>query len=154
MKTMKHILTIAAIGFATTCGIVNAQHKHDHDHGEEAPLGKHKLGELEVTAAQGHGNVKPGKEGHIVVKLPYNDKGQTQVRVWIGTKDRTLSTVSKAKYAPSHDDYDAHAMAPSPLPKGCKWWIELRKPDGKKIIGSIPLLKDIKKGKVEKKDKK
>lgn len=153
MKTLKYIMSIAVLCLATYCGSVNAQDKHNkkggdqhnHDHGEEVTLGKHKLGDLEVTAAQGHGNVKAGKEGHIVIKLPYKDKGQTQVRVWIGTKDRTLSTVSKAKYAPSHDDYDVHVIAPSPLPKDCKWWIELRKPDGKRIIGSIPLLKDFKK---------
>ena len=145
MKTLKYILSIAALGFVATTGTLTAQHKHDPDHGEEVPLGKHKLGDLTVSAAQAHGAVKAGKEGHIVIKLPYNDKGQTQVRVWIATKDRTLSTVGKAKYAKSHDDYDAHTVAPSPLPEGCKWWIEIRKPDGKKIIGSIPLLKDIKK---------
>lgn len=119
-------------------------HHHDHDH-EEVSLGKHKIGKYEVEAAQSHGKVEAGKEGHLVIKLPYSDKGETVVRVWIGTEDRTLSTVGKGKYAASHDDYDIHAVAPKPLPKDAKWWIEIEKPDGTRIVGSIPLLKDVKK---------
>ena len=90
--------------------------------------------------------MKGGKESHLVVKLPYNDKGETVVRAWIGTEDRTRSTVGKGDYASSHDDYDIHAVAPKPLPWKAKWWIEIEKPDGTKAVGSIPLLKDVKKG--------
>ena len=76
-----------------------------------------------------------------MVKLPYNDKGATVVRAWIGTEDRTLSLVGKGGYAPSHDDYDVHAIAPDPLPDNVMWWIEIQKPDGTKLVGSIkPLL--------------
>lgn len=113
-------------------------HGHEHD---EAPLGTFKVGELEVTAAQGHGLVKAGKEGHLVIKLPYKDNGSTVVRAWIGTKDRTLSTVGKGTYAASHDDYDIHAVAPDPLPADAKWWVEVQKPDGTKAVGSIDVKK-------------
>jgi len=109
----------------------------DHDHGAEVDLGTFKVGELEVTAAQAHGNLEAGKEGHLVIRLPYQDDGGTIVRAWIGSEDRTMSTVGKGEYAPSHGDYDIHTMAPDPLPDGVKWWVELEKPDGTKLVGSI-----------------
>jgi hypothetical protein len=112
----------------------------DHAH-DEVPLGKAKIGEIEVELAQGHGKVEAGKEGHLVVKLPHNDKGATVVRAWIGTDDRTLSFVGKGEYAASHDDYDVHATAPDPLPDNVMWWIEIEKPDGAKLVGSArPLM--------------
>lgn len=120
------------------------EEEHEHEH-EEIALGKFDINGTSVEAAQGHGNVEAGKEGHLVIKLPYNDKGETVVRAWIGTDDRTLSSVGKGEYAPSHDDYDIHSVAPDPLPDGAKWWLEIEKPDGAKAVGSIPLLKDIKK---------
>jgi hypothetical protein len=110
---------------------------HAHAEGEEVPLGTFKAADLEIEAAQGHGMVDAGKEGHLVIKLPYKDDGATVVRAWIGSEDRTLSAVGKGEYAPSHDDYDIHAIAPSPLPADAKWWVELEKPDGTKIVGSI-----------------
>ena len=142
LKTLSRVIPLC---LAASCAIVNAQEKsaqHDHDHGDEVALGTFQLGDYKITAAQGHGKVEPGKEGHLVIKLPYNDKGQSVVRIWIGSSDRTLSTVGKAIYTAAHNDYDVHTVAPSPLPKDCKWWIEIRKPDGKRIIGSIPLLRD------------
>ena len=99
-------------------------------------------GDLELTLAQGHGAVEAGKEGHLVVKLPYNDNGASVVRAWIGTDDPTLSFVGKGEYAPSHDDYDIHAMAPDPLPEGAMWWIEVTKPDGASVVGSIAPITD------------
>ena len=113
-----------------------ADEGHDHAH-DEVPLGKFKAGELEIEAAQGHGMVEAGKEGHLIIKLPYKDDGATVVRAWIGTEDRTLSAVGKGEYAPSHGDYDIHAVAPSPLPANVKWWVEVAKPDGTKLVGSI-----------------
>ena len=111
---------------------------HVHD---EVSLGTAKVGELDVDFAQGHGAVRAGEEGHLVVKLPYSDEGATVVRAWIGTQDRTLSLAQKGDYAPSHDDYDIHADAPDPLPEGVMWWIEVEKPDGTKLVGSVaPIL--------------
>ena len=111
---------------------------HAHD---EVELGTVTIGDMKVSLAQGHGKVAAGKEGHLVVKLPYSDKGATVVRAWIGTEDRTLSFVGKGGYAPSRDDYDVHAIAPDPLPQKPMWWIEIEKPDGTKLVGSIkPLL--------------
>lgn len=111
--------------------------EEDHAHGTEVSLGKFKAGELEIEAAQGHGMVAAGQEGHIIIKLPYKDDGASIVRAWIGTEDRTLSAVGKGEYAPSHEDYDIHAVAPSPLPADVKWWVEVEKPDGTKLVGSI-----------------
>ncbi|MEM9347921.1 MAG: hypothetical protein AAGB26_15035 [Planctomycetota bacterium] len=108
----------------------------DHDHGEEKELPAATIGDMKVELAQAHGALQAGKEGHLVVKLPYNDKGETIVRAWIGTEDRTLSMVGKGEYAASHDDYDIHTMAPTPLPENVKWWIEIEKPDGTKVVGS------------------
>lgn len=113
----------------------------DHAH-DETPLGRVMIGDMSVELAQGHGKVEAGKEGHLVVKLPYNDKGATIVRAWIGTEDRLQSAVGKGEYAASHDDYDVHAMAPDPLPENTMWWIEIQKPDGTKVIGSAKPLMD------------
>lgn len=114
--------------------------EEDHAHGETS-LGAATIGDMRVELAQGHGAVAPGKEGHLVVKLPYKDNGGTVVRAWIGTEDRTLSFVGKGEYAPSHDDYDIHAIAPDPLPSNAMWWIEIEKPDGTKVVGSAkPML--------------
>lgn len=115
---------------------------HGHEH-EEIALGKFDIQGISVEAAQGHGNVEAGKEGHLVIKLPYKDDGETVVRAWIGGEDRTQSSVGKGEYAPSHDDYDIHAVAPDPLAEDAKWWLEIEKPDGTKAVGSFPLLKDI-----------
>lgn len=119
-------------------GEADAGHDHAHD---EVPLGTVTIGDMQVELAQGHGKVEAGKESHLVVKLPYNDNGATVVRAWIGTEDRTMSLVGKGEYAPSHDDYDIHAVAPDPLPESAMWWIEIEKPDGTKVVGSAQLLK-------------
>jgi len=116
-----------------------------HSH-HSVRLGEFSIGGIAIQAAQGHGTVEAGKQGHLVVKLPYKDDGSTVLRAWIGTEDRTRSSVGKGAYARSHDDYDIHAVAPDPLPEGTKWWVEIEKPDGTKIVGSVPLLKDIKGG--------
>lgn len=114
--------------------------EHDHEH-DEAELGTAKVGELDVVFAQGHGPLAAGEEAHLVVKLPYSDGGATTVRAWLGTADRLQSLVAKGVYASSHDDYDVHATAPDPLPDGVRWWVELEKPDGTRVVGSVaPLL--------------
>ena len=123
----------------------HASESHDHegeDHGHhEVPLGTARVGDLDVELAQGHGAVEAGKESHLVVKLPYSDDGASIVRAWLGTEDRTLSRVARGEYAPSHDDYDVHAVAPDPLPDGVRWWIELEQPDGTRLVGSAePLM--------------
>ncbi|MCK6486438.1 MAG: hypothetical protein HUU22_09415 [Phycisphaerae bacterium] len=112
----------------------------DHAH-DEVSLGSVTIGDMNVELAQGHGKVEAGKEGHLVVKLPYNDKGATIVRAWIGTEDRTMSQAGKGEYAPSHDDYDVHAVAPDPLPENVMWWIEIQRPDGSRVIGSAKPLR-------------
>ncbi|MBK8913026.1 MAG: hypothetical protein IPM64_00250 [Phycisphaerales bacterium] len=114
--------------------------EEDHAHDEES-LGSVTIGDMTIELAQGHGKVEAGKESHLVVKLPYNDKGTTIVRAWLGTEDRTMSQVGKGDYAPSHDDYDVHAVAPDPLPENVMWWIEIQKPDGSKVVGSAKPLK-------------
>lgn len=113
----------------------DASGDHAH-HDDEVALDPATIGNMTVELAQGHGAVETGKEGHLIVKLPYNDNGATVVRAWIGTEDRTLSFVGKGEYAPSHDDYDIHAIAPDPLPENPMWWIEIEKPDGTKVVGS------------------
>ena len=117
----------------TTMPDEGADHDHAHDEVVSDPV---TIGDMQVELAQGHGAVEAGKEGHLVVKLPYNDNGATIVRAWIGGDDRTMSMVGKGEYAPSHDDYDIHAMAPDPLPANTMWWIEIEKPDGTKVVGS------------------
>jgi len=113
-----------------------AEEEHDHDH-EEVPLGTFTAGDMTINAAQAHGMVEAGKECQLVIKLPYKDDGSTVVRAWIGTEDRTMSAVGKGEYAPSHNDYDIHAIAPTPLPADAKWWVEVEKPDGTKVVGSV-----------------
>jgi hypothetical protein len=114
---------------------------HDHAH-DEVSIGTVTIGGMEVEVAQGHGKVEAGKQGHLIVKLPYNDGGASIVRAWLGTDDRTRSLVGKGEYAASHDDYDVHAVAPDPLPENVMWWIEIEKPDGAKVVGSVKPLMD------------
>lgn len=151
-KEMRRIitasLTLLVIGCGLSTSIAQSAKETEKDHGhahDEAPLGKFDIEGITVEAKQGHGNVEAGKEGHLVIKLPYKDKGETVLRAWIGTGDRTMSATGKGEYAPSHDDYDIHAVAPKPLPEDAKWWLEIENPDGTKAVGSIPLLKDVKK---------
>jgi len=168
MKKLTYLIPmLATLGLFTGCGDSNTNapapkedHGHAHAEGggkddhaheekshehEEIALGTFDISGISVAAAQGHGKVEAGKEGHLVIKLPYNDQGETVVRAWIGSGDRTLSAVGKGEYAPSHDDYDIHAIAPDRLLADTKWWVEIEKPDGTKAMGSFPLLKDIKK---------
>ncbi len=112
-------------------------HGGGHDHGDEIKLGTAMIGDLEVAALQGHGEVQAGKESHLVVKLPYRDFGATIVRAWLGTKNRTLSFVGKGQYAEASDNYNVHANAPNPLPGNVMWWIEIEKPNGTTLVGSI-----------------
>ena len=134
-------------------GSVHAGHEHDSvshtdasgahaHHDDEVELAPTTIDGMTIELAQGHGALQAGKEGHLVVKLPYNDQGETIVRAWIGNEDRTLSMVGKGQYAPSHDDYDIHAVAPNPLPDNAMWWIEIEKPDGTKVIGSAKPIRD------------
>ncbi len=117
---------------------------HDHaesehmgdDHHDMVSLGTAQIGDHAVELAQGHGAIAPGKELHLVVKLPYTDNGASVVRAWLGTDDRFASVVAKGEYAASHDDYDIHALAPDPLPENTMWWVEIEKPDGTKMLGS------------------
>jgi hypothetical protein len=121
-------------------------HDHDHDHEhDEHPLGTVTILGMEIEGAQSHGAVEPGKLCHLVVKLPYNDGGQTIVRAWIGTEDRDLSYVGRGEYAASHDDYDIHVEAPDPLPPPelARWWIEIERPDGTRGVGSLPILTEV-----------
>jgi len=112
----------------------------DHAH-DETPLESVTIGGMMIELAQGHGSVAAGQEGHLVVKLPHNDNGATIVRAWIGSEDPTLSHVGLGEYAPSHDDYDIHAIAPDQLSDDAKWWIEVEKPDGTRAVGSaIPIM--------------
>ena len=117
------------------------EHGMDHEH-DEVALGTFPIGEHAVALSQGHGAVEPGKESHLVIKLPFQDGGATVVRAWIGTQDRTLSLVGKADYAASHDDYDVHVTAPDTLSEGSAWWVEIERPDGTTAVGSAPYLRE------------
>ncbi|MDA0989386.1 MAG: hypothetical protein O3A51_01370 [Verrucomicrobia bacterium] len=100
------------------------------------------VGDVQIRLAQGHGALKAGGESHLVIKLPYTDRGATTVRAWIGSEDRTQSYVGKGDYNNHADVYDIHAMAPSSLDGNTRWWVEIVKPDGYKAIGSAtPLFK-------------
>ena len=119
-------------------GAVHAAHgsnKATDDHAG-AEIGTVTLGDIDVQLTQGHGVIAAGKESHLVVRLPYTDNGQTVVRAWIGTQDRTLSFVGRADYNSANNAYDIHAVAPKPLLADAKWWIEIEKPDGTRVVGS------------------
>lgn len=121
---------------------VDVRRAAESGHHDEIDLESVDMGDMTVKFAQGHGLVEAGSEGHLVVKLPYNDNGATIVRAWLGTEDRTASFVGKGIYAAPHDDYDVHAIAPAPLPEHVMWWVEITKPDGTTVVGSVkPLVK-------------
>jgi len=115
---------------------------HSHEHSKSIALGEFDIGGVRVQAAQEQSKVSAGGECQLVIKLPYCDKGETTIRAWIGTEDRTLSMVGKGVYAPGHDDYDIHTVAPQPIPDGAQWWVEIEKPDGTKTLGAFPFAAD------------
>ncbi|MCG8509330.1 MAG: hypothetical protein MI741_08890 [Rhodospirillales bacterium] len=122
-------------------GSTHAEHADDanetrgHGHDDEVALLPATIDDMKVALVQGHGAIKAGEEGHLVVKLPYSDNGETVARAWIGIEDRTLSYVGKGEYASSHDDYDVHTVTPDPLSENAMWWIEVEKPDGTRVVG-------------------
>lgn len=111
----------------------------DHDEAEQVALGAVTVGDMEVQAFQGHGQAAPGKELHLVVRLPGGDTGASTVRGWIGTDDRYGSVVAKADYSAQAGGYELHALAPDPMPENASWWIEVEMPDGKTHVGSVPV---------------
>lgn len=141
-------MSILGVGCDSESESTTSVHEHaddhdhaddDHGHDDEVSIGTAMIGDIEIEAFQGHGETEPGKEMHLVVKLPYSDNGASEVRAWIGTEDRFASVVGKADYAASHDAYDVHAVAPDPLPENAEWWIEITRPDGTVLVGSIGL---------------
>lgn len=139
LQRIPTLLATTALFVFVGCGDSGHSHGgggggHHHD---EVPLGSVQVGDDACELAAGHGPVSAGGDEHLCVKLPYNDGGESIIRVWIGTEDRTQSEVAKAKYAPDHDDYDVHLTAPDPLPDNCQWWIEIEKPDGTRATGSL-----------------
>ncbi|MEM9253463.1 MAG: hypothetical protein AAGB29_14050 [Planctomycetota bacterium] len=146
MKTLNGKLSLLAllaiVGFAMAGCSESASESHAHHHGEEVALEPATIGDMAVELAQGHGSITPGGVGHIVIKLPYSDNGATVVRAWVGGEDAAGSTVGQGIYAPSHDDYDVHTMAPDPLPADAMWWIEVIKPDGTTSLGSAKPITD------------
>ena len=118
-------------------GTTHAAHGSAPSEEPTESLGTATIGDMEVKFAQGHGVVAAGKEGHLVVMLPENDNGETIVRVWLGTEDRDQYIVTKADYTASKRAYDAHAVAPDPLPQNAMWWVEVEKPDGTTATGSV-----------------
>lgn len=148
MKTLERTLSVVASLLIVSLAMAGCSESasdgggHAHDHGQEIPLPPATVGDMTIELAQGHGPLKPGGVGHVVIKLPYSDNGETVVRAWIGGEDRALSSVGEGVYAPSHDDYDVHTMAPDPLPENTMWWIEIEKPDGAKLIGSTEPITD------------
>ena len=121
-------------------GSHEAEHAHGHEH-DEVDLGVLKLGPHAVRLAQGHGPLEGGEEAALVVQLPFSDGGETQVRAWLGGAERTESFIGRGIYAPSHDDYDLHVLAPDALGADTSWWVELELPDGSRLVGSHPPLR-------------
>ena len=127
--------------------VAGPDHDHDHDHDHEhehqdhehdtVPLGRTQLGDLWVECAQDHGAVSAGHESYLSVSLAGDDAGDHLVRAWIGTRDRTRSRVALGEYDAGHKSYGLHVVAPSPLPQGFAWWIEVERPDGTLLVGSI-----------------
>jgi hypothetical protein len=109
----------------------------DHDHGDEVSLGTVRIGDFDVEAWQGHGELAAGKELHLVVKLSPDDRGRSVVRTWIGTEDPLASIVGRADYAAADGEHEVHVTAPDPLPIDARWWIEIETPDGERLVGSI-----------------
>lgn len=149
--TLKLLLALTTTLFFAGCGGSDHDHDHDdHDHGDEHSGGdghsdEHAdakdlpdatIGAMTLKLKQA-GAIEAGKEAVLLVKLSESDKGQTIVRAWIGSDDRTLSRISKGEFVAKDTEYHLHVRAPKPLPEGAMWWIEIEKPDGTKSVGSV-----------------
>lgn len=106
--------------------------------GEVIALGTSKLGAFEVRASRDKGEIKPGGNAPIDVWIDGGvGKGVTAVRFWIGTEDAKGSIKAKADI--EDGKWHTHVEIPSPLPGGCKLWVEVEESGDKKTVGSFDL---------------
>ncbi len=106
-------------------------------------LGPARVGDLDVTCAQGAGALTPGGTVRLWIGLPYEDGGATEVRGWLGGPDRGTGPIATGTYSPRHADYELLVTIPDPLTPASRWWIELLQPDGTRLVGSLVPVLDV-----------
>lgn len=106
--------------------------------GDVVALGTTKVGAFEVRASRDKGEIKPGGDAPIDVWIDGGvGKGVTAVRFWIGAEDAKGSVKAKADI--EDGKWHTHVEVPSPMPAGCKLWVEIEEAASKKSVVSFDL---------------
>jgi len=115
---------------------------HDHDHADEhghgptVQLGEQSAGGFTIKASR-DGELKPGGDAPIDVRIAGGSAKVIAVRFWIGSQDAKGSVKAKAEI--EKDNWHTHVEVPSPLPEGSALWVELESDAGAKIVASFDL---------------
>ncbi len=102
---------------------------------DETPVGTLVVGAYTLDIHQERDAVAAGATSRFVIKT--SGGMPTTVTGWIGTADATGSVKKAASYDPGDSDWDDDVTAPSPIPAGSKFWVEVTDATGKKDVGSI-----------------
>ena len=102
--------------------------KGDEHTGPRHELGTQTIGGHSVKAAR-FGDLKPGAEAIVELKVTGGTGKPKAVRAWIGTEGGEGS--AKTRGEAEGDDYDLHIELPQTLPAGSKLWVEIETDAGK-----------------------
>lgn len=114
----------------------NHDHGDGHDHGATTELGEQTAGGFTIKASR-DGDITPGKDAPIDVRVTGGTARIAAVRFWIGTQDGKGSVKAKAEL--DKDSWHTHAEIPSPLPTGSKLWVEVETASGDTHIAGFDL---------------
>jgi hypothetical protein len=102
---------------------------------DETPVGTVTVGAYSIAIHQEGSAVAPGATSRFVMKTA---SGQpASITGWIGIASGEGSVKKPAIYDAGDGDFDDDVVAPTPLPAGAQFWIEVVDPSGKKDVGSI-----------------
>lgn len=117
---------------------------HDDGHADHGPvieLGTSAIGDWTVSATRDEGEIEPGGDAPIDVRLTGGSSKVVAVRFWIGAEDASGSIKARAEIEdPAEPDHwHTHAEAPDPIPSGSRLWVELELEGQGKKTGSFDL---------------
>ena len=101
---------------------------------DETPVGVMKVGAYSVDVHEEGAAVAPGTKTRFVMKVTGGTP--TSITGWIGIESGEGSKKQLAVYDAKDGDWDDDVVAPTPIPAGSKFWIEVETA-GKKEVGSI-----------------
>ena len=101
---------------------------------DETPVGVLQVGPYSLDIHQERDAVAPGATSRFVIKA--SGGTPTSITGWIGMESAAGSAKKLATFDPGDSDYDDDVVAPTPIPPGSKFWVEVDT-NGKKDVASI-----------------